>query len=367
MNTEEFDSKIKEIADIHAKATAGLRAELSALTAECNDLMQWKVSAINAMPDMQAIGRELGLTGGQDVAPRILPGIRALKSQLATKCADYESWLVQAESILGVKLPLEDEDEAKLKAQLESKAQQWIACSERMPAEDGSSFIAAWHPSTFAVAWWHLGYGCWKTLHGRAHDWTHWMPIPPLPVAWEQPEAGVAYNIPPPPEDPDFDAEEAPLPTFKERVTSAMEAAKTEGQIFAGAPMWTPKFKVGDRVLVKGTVKPRTVTVVYELRHRYGVQGVCTGFEAREDQLEPWTEPLPEPQTEGARVVLAPLDIMLAAVQKVANEYAQRFGAAAGFEQEILGEIEHALNSLAAEIQSRMTAPPTAVAGTVSK
>jgi hypothetical protein len=46
-------------------------------------LWGWKKSAIEVMPDMQAIGKELGLTVGQSVHDKILPGILKLKQELS--------------------------------------------------------------------------------------------------------------------------------------------------------------------------------------------------------------------------------------------------------------------------------------------
>lgn len=53
------------------------------LERENKELRGWKESAISVMPDYQAIGAELGVRLGDSVHDKILPGIKALKAELA--------------------------------------------------------------------------------------------------------------------------------------------------------------------------------------------------------------------------------------------------------------------------------------------
>lgn len=55
------------------------------LEREIQELQAWKQSALQVMnqTDLQAVGRELGLTLGTDVSPNILPGIQKLKERIA--------------------------------------------------------------------------------------------------------------------------------------------------------------------------------------------------------------------------------------------------------------------------------------------
>ena len=55
------------------------------LEAQVKELEAWKESALTILNqiDFQAIGKELDLTLGVDVAPNILPAIRELKQRIA--------------------------------------------------------------------------------------------------------------------------------------------------------------------------------------------------------------------------------------------------------------------------------------------
>lgn len=50
------------------------------------ELEEWKASAMAVMGsiDIQAVGKELGVKLGEPIGPAILPGIRALKLDLAS-------------------------------------------------------------------------------------------------------------------------------------------------------------------------------------------------------------------------------------------------------------------------------------------
>lgn len=56
---------------------------MSQLKAENADLRRWKEEATAVMPDFQAIGKSLGIQLGKSVSEQILPGIEALKAEIA--------------------------------------------------------------------------------------------------------------------------------------------------------------------------------------------------------------------------------------------------------------------------------------------
>lgn len=62
-----------------------LEIESDARAHEIHELQGWKQSALQVMnqTDLQAVGRELGLTLGANVPPNILPGIQKLKERIA--------------------------------------------------------------------------------------------------------------------------------------------------------------------------------------------------------------------------------------------------------------------------------------------
>jgi hypothetical protein len=53
------------------------------LERELNELRDWKRSAVEAIPDFQAIGKELELPVASSVSDAIIPGIQRLKRELA--------------------------------------------------------------------------------------------------------------------------------------------------------------------------------------------------------------------------------------------------------------------------------------------
>lgn len=57
---------------------------VDSLLRELEVLRRWKAEAIEVMPDMQAIGKALGLRIGESIHDKILPGIEKLKQKAAT-------------------------------------------------------------------------------------------------------------------------------------------------------------------------------------------------------------------------------------------------------------------------------------------
>jgi hypothetical protein len=77
-----------QIRDMEKMMTpAELRADLQRNRAKIAELEEWKASAMGVMNgiDIQAVGQELGIGLGEDIGPKILPGIRALKLMLESR------------------------------------------------------------------------------------------------------------------------------------------------------------------------------------------------------------------------------------------------------------------------------------------
>lgn len=68
--------------DQERHVNANLTQQIAALTAERNQLAEWKRQQLIVSADFQAIGQELGIGLGQSVHDKILPGIQSLKSAL---------------------------------------------------------------------------------------------------------------------------------------------------------------------------------------------------------------------------------------------------------------------------------------------
>ncbi len=62
------------------------------LKSQISELEGWKESAISVMPDIQAIGKEMGLQTGQAISPKILPYIKELKED--------RDWFMEAHNYL---------------------------------------------------------------------------------------------------------------------------------------------------------------------------------------------------------------------------------------------------------------------------
>lgn len=60
-----------------------IEQRLAAAEKRAKDAEAWKESMLNVMPPMQEIGNELGVLLGDSIHDKILPGIQALKAQLA--------------------------------------------------------------------------------------------------------------------------------------------------------------------------------------------------------------------------------------------------------------------------------------------
>ena len=62
-----------------------------------NELKSWKESAISVMPDIQAIGKEMGLQIGQAISPKIIPYIKELKKEAAEQKEKQASLVIEIE------------------------------------------------------------------------------------------------------------------------------------------------------------------------------------------------------------------------------------------------------------------------------
>ena len=67
-----------------------LESELATALREWDELDGWKEAAISVMPPMQEIGKALGLTLGQSIHDKILPGIQRLTTERDASLAQLE-------------------------------------------------------------------------------------------------------------------------------------------------------------------------------------------------------------------------------------------------------------------------------------
>lgn len=81
------DEWVPDFPFVEADFARTLETELQQANARERDLKDWKTSALDLLNkiDLQAIGKELNLPLGSDIASAILPSIRALKARLDSK------------------------------------------------------------------------------------------------------------------------------------------------------------------------------------------------------------------------------------------------------------------------------------------
>ena len=97
---------------------------------ENDELKAWKESAISVMPDIQAIGKEMGLEIGQAISPKILPYIKELKKEAAEQKEKQESLVIEIEQEKAVSKAWQKVAEEK-----EKECERWKKTTERFKAE----------------------------------------------------------------------------------------------------------------------------------------------------------------------------------------------------------------------------------------
>lgn len=73
-----------ELTDAYLKASGKLQSELAAMKKQRDALLDWKESALREWPDLQPIGKLLGLRLGKAIGPEIVPGIERLQALVDT-------------------------------------------------------------------------------------------------------------------------------------------------------------------------------------------------------------------------------------------------------------------------------------------